>query len=408
MTDRENNGRIWGVVWSELFPWLILFRTFRIAISFRLLVLGATGMMAMLFGAYAILWYFAGDTSEEKHILSAFAVEIQNTDWFSHVFGYDANAGWVVTENSDGVQVVAPRPHRFNEAMPQILAVWEHFELPFHLSMRSGHRFRNFFCCVAVGLWGILVWGFFGTAISRSAAVHLVSGGRTSFRETLDFGFSKWRAGFAAPFLPCVGILLLAMPILLLGLLLRLGFLAWIGAVAWPIALVAGFVITILLLGLIFGWPLMLSAIAVEGSDCFDSLSRTYAYIYQRPLHYLFYVVIAFLFGVLCWYFVLFFANLMIETTRWIANWIMVWISVDDSSIRGPLGVIRVWEMMFKLLVMGFSATYFWSAATAIYLLLRRDTDAVELDEIYTESEAAPRGLPKIVTDEKGAPAVEG
>ena len=161
------------------------------------------------------------------------------------------------------------------------------------------------------------------------------------------------------------------------------------------------------MLGLIFGWPLMISAIATEGSDSFDALSRTYAYIYQRPLHYLFYVCLAILFGMLGWFFLVFFANFALETTQWIANWVVLGANGESAALRGSFAVIRCWNVIFKLLIMGFSATYFWTAAVAIYLLLRRDTDAVELDEVYIPSEATPRGLPKIVTDEQGAPAVE-
>jgi hypothetical protein len=391
------------VVWSEIFPWLIIFRTFRIAISFRMLIFGAVGMMAMLFGSYAIRWCFSGETAAENRSAAAFAEEIQETDWYAYVFGYDFNVGWVAPEGERGVGVLPPQPHRFSKNVPQVHTVWTHFGLPFELSRWSSCRFRDFLCCIAVGVWIVFVWGFFGTTLSRASAVYLINGGRMSFREMVCFGLSKWRAGFAAPLLPLLGMLLLALPILLLGLLLRLSFLAWVGAIAWPIALLAGFVITILLLGLIFGWPLMLSAIAVEDSDSFDSLSRTYAYIYQKPLHYLFYVVMALFFGTLCWYGVLYFANLMLEVTQWVGNWIVLGTDIGKTS-----EVIRTWEAIFRLLVLGFSATYFWSAITSIYLLLRRNVDAVEMDQITMRNESPLRTLPKIVTDDQGAPAVEG
>ena len=48
----------------------------------------------------------------------------------------------------------------------------------------------------------------------------------------------------------------------------------------------------VLLLGLIFGWPLMFSTISTEGTDAFDAISRSYAYVFQRPFHYLFYTIL--------------------------------------------------------------------------------------------------------------------
>lgn len=406
MADCDNNGRVWGVVWTEVFPWLIIFRTFRIAISFRLLLFGAAGMIAMFAGAYMIGWGFSGNEGNgDGRSASTGARLIQETDWFSHLFGYDANVGWTLQEGEDGVRTVKPRVYKFCKTAPQIMGIWDHFVMPFDLARLSRHETKNLGYCISIGVWTVFVWGFLGIAIARSAAVGLVSGGRLSIREMLFFGLSKWRAGLAAPLLPFVVMAFLAIPILLLSVLLRFGFLAWIGAVAWPISLLAGLLIVILMLGLIFGWPLMISAISVEGSDCFDALSRTYAYIYQRPLQYLFYVALALLFGAFGWFFVILFAHLVIETTQWIGSWAVLGGSYDSD---GPFHVIRAWTVIFKLFVLSFSATYFWTASVAVYLLLRRDTDAVEMDEIYSENKGMPRELPKIVTDEQGAPVVQG
>ena len=68
-----------------------------------------------------------------------------------------------------------------------------------------------------------------------------------------------------------------------------------------PLALVAGLLMAILLLGLLFGWPLMWATISTEETDSFDALSRSYAYVFQRPLHYLFYAFVAGVVGWLGW-----------------------------------------------------------------------------------------------------------
>ena len=43
------------------------------------------------------------------------------------------------------------------------------------------------------------------------------------------------------------------------------------------------------------------------------------------------------------------------------------------------------WTTLLLLLVIGFSYSYFWSAATIIYLLMRRKVDETDFDEIYAE-----------------------
>ena len=61
-----------------------------------------------------------------------------------------------------------------------------------------------------------------------------------------------------------------------------------------------------------------------------------------------------------------------------------------------------------KLLAVGFIYIYFWTASTAISLLLRRDIDDTELDDVFLDEDAseASFGLPPIATDDAGAPVV--
>jgi hypothetical protein len=61
------------------------------------------------------------------------------------------------------------------------------------------------------------------------------------------------------------------------------------------------------------------------------------------------------------------------------------------------------------MLAVGFLYSYFWTASTCIYLLLRRDADATEMDEVFLEEEQeeATFGLPPIETDQAGAPVVD-
>ncbi|HEY7427032.1 MAG TPA: hypothetical protein VH682_22545, partial [Gemmataceae bacterium] len=45
------------------------------------------------------------------------------------------------------------------------------------------------------------------------------------------------------------------------------------------------------------------------------------------------------------------------------------------------------WLFLVFLLLLGFGYSYFWSASTIIYLLMRRHVDAAELDEVYLEED---------------------
>jgi hypothetical protein len=49
--------------------------------------------------------------------------------------------------------------------------------------------------------------------------------------------------------------------------------------------------------------------------------------------------------------------------------------------------IVTVWLYLFFLMILGFGYSYFWSASTIIYLLMRRKVDDTELDEVYLENE---------------------
>ena len=46
------------------------------------------------------------------------------------------------------------------------------------------------------------------------------------------------------------------------------------------------------------------------------------------------------------------------------------------------------WVHLVFLMVIGFGYSYFWTASTQIYLLMRKRVDETEMDEVYLEEEA--------------------
>jgi hypothetical protein len=209
--------------------------------------------------------------------------------------------------------------------------------------------------------------------------------------------------------MPVGGVLLATIPVFVLGLIMRaLGL--WVGIFVWPLVLAAGLLMALLLAGLLFGWPLMWATISAEGTDSFDALSRSYAYTFQRPLHYLFYAAVAALIGWLGWLVVQNFAAGVIWMGYWAAGWGCSSNQVERMLGEGKgisVGFIHFWAGCVKLLAVGYLFSYFWTAAAAIYLLLRRDVDATEMDEVFLDADADEEsfGLPTIATDEAGAPA---
>jgi hypothetical protein len=266
------------------------------------------------------------------------------------------------------------------------------------------------------GLWALMIWAFFGGAITRSASVELAAGERIGWGETLRYALSKCGAYFAAPLLPLFGVLFCSIFVLIVAFLLRWAWTVWLAGLLWPLLLVFGFLMACMLLGLAVGWPLMWATISSEGTDSFDAISRSYAYAFQRPLHYLFYALVAVVLGVLGWLLVSNFADGVVYLTYWAASWSAGSDRVAEVAIGGQgtrlmdtigSGMVVLWCYCVKLLADGFLYSYFWVASTAIYLLLRRDVDATEMDEVFLQDQGeGTYGLPSVETDAAGAPVV--
>src|SRR5262249_34919462 len=50
-------------------------------------------------------------------------------------------------------------------------------------------------------------------------------------------------------------------------------------------------------------------------------------------------------------------------------------------------GMVAIWVWLFFLLILGFAYSYFWTASTIFYLLMRQKVDDTELNEVYLEEE---------------------
>jgi hypothetical protein len=224
----------------------------------------------------------------------------------------------------------------------------------------------------------------------------------------------KFPTYFLAPLFPFLGVIFFAGLLALVGLLLRLDEIGVaIAGALWFLVVLGGFAMAYLLVGLLFGWPLMWPAAGAErDADFFESVSRAYSYTRQAPLKYLFYALVAAAFGGLCWLLVALFAEAVIALGVWGVSWgagrdltLEVLGAVNQMSsdgaagasplLRFGLGLIAAWTALVRIVVAAFAFSYFWCAFCAIYLLLRLDVDRREMDEVWlAEPRPAPPPLP--------------
>ena len=263
------------------------------------------------------------------------------------------------------------------------------------------------------GLFFLSVWSIFGGAIARIAAVHVARDEKISIRQALRFSTSKFLSFLSAPVIPMLIVLIVGLVVAIGGFLTNIPFLGpiLVGALFF-LALAAGFVMTLVILGLIGGFNLMYPTIAVEGSDSFDAISRSFSYLYARPWRLAFYTMVSVIYGGLTYAFVRFFIYLMLIVTHFAAGlfvfvqsdsraplWNAMWpgplingrlaYSVDFGALgfgqRIGAFLILVWVYLVVALLGAFVISFYFSANTVIYYLMRREVDATELDDVYLE-----------------------
>ena len=264
-------------------------------------------------------------------------------------------------------------------------------------------------------LTALVTVGLFVGAIFRIASLHACRDEKISVFQALKFSASKLPSFVTAPLIPLALILALGGLLTLGGLVMNFPFVGPIivGAL-FGLALLAGLAIAFLLTGLIGGGPMLYPAIAVEGSDSFDAISRSYHYLFARPFRTGLYGLISLIYGVITYLFVRLFVYVGLSATHMFVKWGVIgggsslaegadrldvlWTAPEFQALWGrgswaamsggdkiAAALIAMWVLPFAALVAAYLISYFASASTCIYLLLRRKVDATDLDEVYVE-----------------------
>lgn len=387
------------ISWRDIFPWLVIFRTFGLAISMPVLLLATLGAVLTPVG-----WW----VSEQCFVPSA-TLEI------------DAPFARVVQANRSGPHrpfpPLVPDDGRVPDSLSQILStqpdviqpIFRRFVDPVARFFRGQMTLQQAGYFALGTFWMLVIWGFYGGAITRIAVVKLGREEQISLGEALGHVRRKLISYMVSPLFPLLGVVLLAVPIFLLGMLMRVEYGVLAAGILWVFALLGGLSIAILLLGTLFGWPLMWGVISAEQhGDAFEAFSRSFSYTFGRPLHYLFYAVLATWFSGLSWLLVYHVSEWVILATRLPAEigvgperWAMLAVLIDQPAATTNPERVGVWligsfESVVRTIATAFGYSFFWCQAAAIYLLLRQDVDQTEFDEVFVEREDRRYELPAL------------
>ena len=290
----------------------------------------------------------------------------------------------------------------------------------------------------------LVLVAFFGGAITRSAAVELVTDEIVDVRKALGYAGKKFRDYSVSLIGPFLAIIVLGLVVALVSLFPG-RVIPYVGeifvGVTYFLALFAGLLMVLVAIGLL-GLGLMPVSVSVEGTDAFDAWSRIYSYIFARPWRFIFYHLVGFVYGMASLFFIKIFTVGFVWVAARFVGWGMgekfrdiIWPNVVSQIVeiiqpidslvlsflrffRGlpftrwtinlweafpipevtstpPLGAAKgvAWFFIFlyAIIIVGFVISFgvslFFCLETITYLLLRKVHDGTDFTEIYVEEE---------------------
>ena len=246
----------------------------------------------------------------------------------------------------------------------------------------------------------LLVATLFGLAVCRMAAARLCTGENIGPLAAAGFVARKGPWAMLAPVIPGVVVVGVGLALALLGLLLfSLPWLDVLGGLLFGPMLVAGLAAAVVVAAVLLSYPLMAAAVAVEGTDAFDTMSRCFAYLTAKPWAYLFYALVSLLYGAACFAFLW----LLVEgAVRLTTGFLELGALGDPSELREALAYAKgatlrygvasastatagwlmwFWLVALRALPLAFAFSFACTASTMIYLLLRRGADGTTFDD---------------------------
>ena len=267
--------------------------------------------------------------------------------------------------------------------------------------------FLFFYCLLCLA-----VWSLGGGLLARLAGLEAAKNQPAEVGPSLRYARENW-LWFA---LVLVGPGVVA---LVLGGLLAVGGLVFfnivvtdiLGGLLFGLALAVGAGISALLVLHLAGMHLYYPAMAIDGPDAFDAVSRSFHYLIGRPWRWLVYNTVALVYGAVTYLFI----GMLIYLTLWVTQRFVglgVFRELEggmsrfdailppprlgelmydgqpaDLTLPGKIaaGLVSVWRYLTIGLLAAYAVSFYFCSNTWIYLLLRRSADGAEYDEVYEE-----------------------
>lgn len=269
--------------------------------------------------------------------------------------------------------------------------------------------FRSYpWSTIAIILPLLLAWGVLGGSISRSAAVEFALNEREPWTRSLAFGLTKWHSWVFVKLGPVLVFGLGVGMLAVLGWLLGVKYVQVAPAVLYPIGL-AGMIGCVVLLGAyLLSMPMLIPAVASEGTDAIDASQRCYAYALSRPLRLALYAMILLVCLVVVTLVLSAVMDAAVRACAWASTLLLDEATAEvlrqgaarrdlpaeaGGSLAGAARILGFWSAIPLVALAAYVVSYWFTAGSVLYLLVRQLCDGQDMGELWT-----PGHAPGVVT----------
>ncbi len=324
---------------------------------------------------------------------------------------WSSSSAWIFGPDQVALQNwISPSPGSQSVWMPVLASpatemphsIWQRFLFPVYHWLSNPTVSETAFC-ISTMIGIIAIWTFIGGCLTRRSVVELGTNMTAPWAETIQLVLKRWQSIAWSVTMPSGLILMLGLAPLALG---------WLSNIPWIGEWLAGLLmvpVVLLSIGLgwcaaitLFGFPLSVCSIVTEkGADAYDGISRSAAYSFQRPLTLALCVVAA---GFLSAIGGTFLAIVLATGFQ------VIEAGFDIGSFSSLEKLESMWGPILRgivpLLLKAYGFSFFWTAASATYLILRREVDHAEFD-LIDMGDVLTKSLPELPTKDAIAPPTD-
>lgn len=362
-------------VWTDAMPWLALGRCLRPATSLTLLGLTAAAFWLAHAGTRLI-----GD--DRRQAMPAWTM-VDRVAALDRLPGDDARA--LADARTGGI--AGRWAERAWGSAPDLFDAARTVAAPALLLSETSLSGRELLRGMAAQLWLLVVWAVPAGLILRQGILAVALRRPMDSLVGLLLAIRRLPALLLAALLPIAAATAAGCFFLIPGWLWRIPTVGpWlaeaVAVLAIPLAIAAGLLAFVSLLAVPLAWAAVMSE---PQGDAFDAISRGYEYALRRPLQLAFYLLLAWLISRIAG---------TLATGIAMAGWTIAQrflsLAADDPD---PL---RVAPALLASLPEVFAVVLFWTLVGGIYLLLRRDANSQEVEDLWEPPAAPPQRIPPL------------